>query len=211
MPDEKENTLILLLPLVKEDVLTKCNALRERINLSSVLLAAVGFFFLIPGTSFILDLALITKELFTYAKILNLSKEMIEKMAISYGISYDSIEQNVLNNHVFVKAVIELNVKTVLNKTFLALTKEQIYFLLAPVLIFVLFFAPFLVILVLFFSPPVLVLSFKGFELLRINLFTLISFTTIQVSLRKIINEFETTTVELIEYCSKNKVFIKLN
>lgn len=204
MPDEKKNTLILaLLPLVKEDVSTKCNLLRKRINLSSVLLAVIGFFFLIPETSFIFELALITKELFTYAKALNLSKEMIEKMAISYGISYDSIEQNVLNNHAFVKAVMELNVKTVLNGKFLSLAKEQIYFVLAPFLVYFLFMAPILVLVLVF--APVLVLS--RFEVPSELTIFLISFTTIQVPLRKIINELETTAVELIEYCSKNSNF----
>jgi uncharacterized protein (DUF697 family) len=192
MPDEKKNTLIMaLLPLAKEDVSTKCNVLRKRINLVSALSGLVGLS-PIPGTSFLVDLALITKELLTYAKTLNLSKEMIEQLSVSFGINYDSIEQNVLNNHVFVKTVVEFNEKSILSESFISLVGSRIAFALTT-----------------FLGSALVANSVEEFvkfiPIIGSIIGSITSFATTQVSLRKILNEFETTTLELIEYCSKNK------
>ena len=192
MTDEKKHSLIMaFLPLVKEDVLTKCKILRERINLISTF-SGVGGILPIPGTSFAVDLTLIFNELTIYVRSLNISKKQIEQMANSFGIEYAAIEKNILERHQFVKTVVEINEVPLISESFLSVLQPK----MKPALINFL---------------PNAFLSNAAEEVLKLVPYLgsvaglVISFSTTQVSLRKILNEFETTIIEVVDYCAKNK------
>ena len=192
MTEEKKHSLIMaFLPLVKEDVLIKCETLRKRINKVSSL-SGIGGLSPIPGTSFAIDLTLIFNELTIYVRSLNISKKHIEDIANSFGIEYSAIEQNILNNHQLFKTVVEINEVPFISEKFLSLLEPRMETALIN------------------FLPSALLANLAEEALKVIPYFgsvsgLAISFATTQVSLRKILNEFETTIIEVVEYCAKNK------
>lgn len=193
MPEEKKTILITsLLPFDKEDVVIKCETLRKRVN-SASLYAGVSGLSPIPGTSIAVDFGIIIKELFIDAKTLNLSKNAIEQMANSYGISYESIERDILLRHQFVKSVVEIyDDKSIINDSFLSLVRSRIIGALAT------FLAASIIA-----NTVQETLKFIPFIGSIVGAVT--SFATTKISLNKIIGEFETTLNEIFDYCAANK------
>ena len=187
------------IPLGKEVIKLKYDALRGRIKYLSIQSAVFGLS-AIPGTSLLFDISLIIKEIAFIVEQLYLSEENIKSLSMKFGVDYNQLHTNVIENKTF------FNLTSIFFKdqTMIDFFQNPITAIKSSVEL-----AKFTQILVPFLTSFFLANSCE--ELLKFVPVVgslagcAISGVTTYFALYKVLNHFEETHSEILKYLDENR------
>ncbi len=193
--EEKKNALLVaLFASDKEAIKKKCDFLRKRIQKVSIL-SGVGGAIPIPGSSMLVDIGILSEEVYFYVETLRLSRVSLETFSNSFGITYDDLERDVLGRSSFFNPLLEF-----LRVTSIHGLKLLSYFLLKHLPQFLISngFEEYL--------KTALLLLIPGFGIGLASLSGgFISYFTTYSCLNRVLNEFETMLIKVHDYCRENR------
>ena len=202
MKESKKYALLMTLkPLHVDGIRLKCSALRERIW-SAATLSGVAGLSPIPGTSLAVDTGILVEEVYHYIKCLKLTEDEIRKYASCFGVDYADLKRDVIDTNPFFSSIVTLGAQLSLN--LLKVGAEAIAKALIPILFeylkkYAAVNAAEEALKAFGLSIPIVgsvVASLLGAG---------ISFTSTLLSLRSILDNFEQSSIKIVEYCNENR------
>lgn len=203
--EQKEAFILSLRPLAVEGVKDKCKILRKRILKVALLSSTVGLI-PIPGVSASVDMGLLIEEIVFYIKALKLTEKQIKETASSFNVNYDSLKRDVIVRNPFFNSILSImgNLDINILKVSFKIIIPLIFTSLSGILLGFLSKQIALNTVEEGVKAAAAIVPVIGTVIASI-VGAGISFGTTFISLTKVLENFENTLVEIIEYCIKNR------
>ena len=193
----KGDTLILsIFPFAGEIIKAKFKLLKERILKRSCISGIAGLI-PVPGVSMIVDLQILNDEVCFYITTLGINKKTMKYYADLFGIQYEMLHNDVLKKNVFFDGILNIgNASSIFTGEYYKILSDLLLAFLSTTL-----------------ASNAAEEAIKGYLLLvpvigqviGSMVGSAISFGTTYYSLQKVLDNFETTLLETLEYCNKKQ------